>query len=308
MKPRSRRCQQVGLWASGVQEQTLGVARVDFPLRAGCKRQVCVEGCARIRPNSDNTFSGLTNYLLIMCRYAVPMTRRIALHLLFLSLSAILLSASPALACDCLPPLSPDDYVRHWSDIFTGRATGTISGQTTFQVSEKWKGKAGSVTVVTHMEPDGANCGVSFATGRRYLVRASRSTDGVLSTSVCSFSIRDDDTVYWTKHLEALRHFRDERQALEKQVSEHPDELARRLALARHMEDYHEAESALAAYRSAIPLDPGAAALEGAARGALMFERYDEALALAAQALARNPASIDAHRVQDQASLKSGKR
>jgi addiction module HigA family antidote len=68
------------------------------------------------------------------------MTLRLTLRRVFLvAATLLLLPIGPALACSCAPP-SPEDYLRRASDIFTGLATRTQSRQTTFQVSEKWKG------------------------------------------------------------------------------------------------------------------------------------------------------------------------
>jgi hypothetical protein len=145
------------------------------------------------------------------------MIRRFLL-LTLASLLVTLVSAARAEACSCMMPGPPCQEFGEASAVFVGKVTGVVSGKPLkssdggeepgwatrtfkFAVTEAFSGVEGkAVEVSTGL--GGGDCGYTFMKGTSYLVYASRSKDGTLSTGICS---RTRPALGATKDLAFLR-------------------------------------------------------------------------------------------------------
>lgn len=122
-----------------------------------------------------------------------------------LALAFLVVPATPAGACSCIGPMSPDDYLNQADAAFLGDViaariadpesltqgdvrVGSASMVFTFDVREVYKGSVRErQEVVSNM--DGAACGAGFELNRRYLVYARGPANGSqLATSLCEGS------------------------------------------------------------------------------------------------------------------------
>jgi hypothetical protein len=89
--------------------------------------------------------------------------------------AALLLAASPAIACKCLPKPSPNEAMAEATAVFSGvvKSLATEGGETfvILQVSGTWKGAASQSIEVRTASSD-EECGADFAVGESYLVYA----------------------------------------------------------------------------------------------------------------------------------------
>lgn len=115
--------------------------------------------------------------------------------LLILACALLSLLADTASACTCLPPKEIAQEVEISSAVFSGRVieikrhgrTAELLGQVEviFEVDKSWKGVDKRIVSV-FTSSGSASCGYGFKKGRTYLAYAGGSTQGGLSTSICS--------------------------------------------------------------------------------------------------------------------------
>lgn len=137
------------------------------------------------------------------------------LLIVFMLLSPILAYPTPAWACSCAIPDSPEEAFSRADAVFVGRATGDgntfwnrlqvdfiifyhqfvpplphtlVTGlyerSISFEVQDSWQGV--ETTLITMRTGwGGGDCGYNFQQGKQYLVYASHSPDGDLYASIC---------------------------------------------------------------------------------------------------------------------------
>ena len=110
-----------------------------------------------------------------------------------ISLAALILTASPALACSCRGKVTADSLLKYSAAVFTGvvyKVRPASSGQslTTFGIVEAFKGPPAGATIrVLHRSGSTASCGVSFQPGRTYTLSVNmRPGMAEYTTSHCS--------------------------------------------------------------------------------------------------------------------------
>jgi hypothetical protein len=103
-------------------------------------------------------------------------------------------SASPALACSCIPASAPEVHLEDIDIVFKGVVVKTRKGwlprafkpaKTEFRVTRAYKGKLGDTAIVSH-QLDGGLCGVMFTRGEEILVLAHQEDDETISTGLCT--------------------------------------------------------------------------------------------------------------------------
>jgi hypothetical protein len=101
--------------------------------------------------------------------------------LAFVALSALSLSAAPALACSCVPQ-TVEQAKQDAVAIFEGRVTSIVAAPdsdpdmpallVTLEVTRSWQGLAEQATVTLRTAESSASCGYGFRQGTSYLVYA----------------------------------------------------------------------------------------------------------------------------------------
>jgi hypothetical protein len=97
-----------------------------------------------------------------------------------LSVMAAVFAATPALACDCLPPTLEKQLASSVA-VFFGRVASITNDGVAFEVAVAWKG-GGERTVLLN-QPE-STCSYPFSAGREYLVFVHRDGAGRLGASV----------------------------------------------------------------------------------------------------------------------------
>src|SRR5262245_21218595 len=107
--------------------------------------------------------------------------------------AATLVEAPSADACTCASPTNTCAHFWRVSAVFAGtvRAIEPIADRpgllaVSFDVDTRGRGVDGDRVVVESAPQNGVNCGYTFQVGQRYVVFASASPDGRLTTSMCS--------------------------------------------------------------------------------------------------------------------------
>ena len=103
-----------------------------------------------------------------------------------LGLLGVLALPPPVAACVCPPAGSPADAFGEATVVFRGRVTSVANGYATFRVDQSWKGPATRQAVV-NIGAGGLQCVHSFAQGRDYVVYASESPHGLVSSCTTRF-------------------------------------------------------------------------------------------------------------------------
>jgi hypothetical protein len=109
------------------------------------------------------------------------------------SLVAVLIATSYAVACSCMMPPPPPKALEQAAAVFSGKVTKIDANQghrktITLSVDRTWKG-IDTETVTLTTGSGGGDCGYGFKDGEAYLVYAYRGGDeenGPLGTSICS--------------------------------------------------------------------------------------------------------------------------
>jgi hypothetical protein len=100
-----------------------------------------------------------------------------------LLITILVTTNKPAYACRCAGFPTPQEALNNATAVFAGRVISVNqSGNTTFSVSQIWKGEVLQKLVVT--TPLGSSCGFNFQVGQDYLVYANGERNS-LSTGLC---------------------------------------------------------------------------------------------------------------------------
>lgn len=111
-----------------------------------------------------------------------------------LAFLAVVVAASPAWSCSCIPSPPPKQALAKSAAVFAAKVVDIDRGErqlkVTLEISRTWKGTKGkTVTVITALS--GASCGYGFKKGKSYLVYCHQSQKGgkptgPLYASLCS--------------------------------------------------------------------------------------------------------------------------
>lgn len=107
------------------------------------------------------------------------------------TVAALTLAVGAAFACSCVRYNSAQEQLERSSVAFIGRVASTTAGENTdsrmtrFTVEKTLKGSPQTSRTVRHSIQTGGMCGVTFQSGRSYLILA-REHEGRLVTSSCS--------------------------------------------------------------------------------------------------------------------------
>ena len=118
-------------------------------------------------------------------------TVRLLLVALLVTPALVVLGATQALACSCVPPSPDHKAIEDAAAVFTGTMVeadvakiGLSPGKWTFEVDTVYKGRTVSERQVVHSHTQSAACGIVFKEGKRYAVFAHEQKGG-LGTNLC---------------------------------------------------------------------------------------------------------------------------